>query len=288
VGVWEKILLKVLNKGNANAKNIKIEFKRAEFEGLVLIKSLGVREKKDLTVDFKSKDAGSVPLKIDIRFEDFEGKRYEEPKTLHINVGEVKEKGYEIPTEKEIEIKRGYEVLQNNDNIHPNGERTVTYILTPLGCIHNERIDATVIYKDHTGEKQTVQMRPKEVHCVCPFLKEKAMREGEFSELANTCESIEEGLSFSGIGVNEIAEFIKEACAHRLFVSGEHEVDATKILYLSSESIGEKAYYLLTAIIQPYKNLTQVALRAYSDKPYGLHGVRGEVGVNRINQKNFL
>jgi len=216
-----------------------------------------------------------------------------------------------------IEIKRGYEVLSNNDlrfgiriinntgymiadveiildypktlfslkdnivqtlaNIHPNGERTAKYTLTPLGCIHNEKIDAIIVYKDHTGKKQAVQMRPKEVHCVCPFLRERAMREGEFAELANACEYIQEGLSFSGIGVNEIAAFVKEACAHRLYVIGEHEVDTAKIVYFAGESIGEKAYYLLTAVVQPFKNLTQVALRAYSDKPHGLHGFLNEI-----------
>ena len=216
-----------------------------------------------------------------------------------------------------IEIKRGYEVLPNNDlrfgiriinntrymiadveiildypktlfslkdnivqtlaNIHPNGERTAKYTLTPLGCIHNEKIDATIVYKDHTGKKQTVQMRPKEVHCVCPFLRERAMREGEFAKLANVYEHIQEGLSFSGIGVNEIVAFVKEACAHRLYVIGEHEVDTAKIVYFAGESIGEKAYYLLTAVVQPFKNLTQVALRAYSDKPYGLHGFLNEI-----------
>ena len=220
-----------------------------------------------------------------------------------------------------VKIKRGYEVLQNNDlrfgihvinntgymigdvetkldypkilfslngdvvqglaNISPNGERTAEYILTPLGCIHNEKIDATIFYKDHTGKKQTVHMQPKEVHCVCPFLKEKAMREGEFAELADACEPIEDGLSFSGIGINEIAAFVKEACVHRLYLIVEHEIDTTKVVYLAGESIGEKAYYLLTAVIRPYKDLTQVALRAYSDKPYGLHGFLNEI-VNSI------
>lgn len=103
------------------------------------------------------------------------------------------------------------------------------------------------------------------------------MREGEFAELANTYEHIQEGLSFSGISVNEISAFIKEACAHRLYVISEHEIDTTKIVYLAGESIGEKADYLLTAVIQPYKDLIQVALRAYSDKSYGLHGFLNEI-----------
>ena len=92
VGVWERVLLKVLNRGNANAKDIKIEFKRAEVEGLGIIKSLAVGEERDLELDFMPKDAGSVPLKIDIRFNDVDGKRYEEQKTVRINVGEKKKK----------------------------------------------------------------------------------------------------------------------------------------------------------------------------------------------------
>ena len=225
------------------------------------------------------------------------------------------------PTEKDvaIEIKRGYEVLQNNDlrfgihiinntdyvildvqtildypktlfslkgteiqtlaNIRPNGERTAKYTLAPLGCIHNEKIDAIVRYKDHTGETHTVQMRSKEVHCVCPFLKEKPMHEGEFAELAAKSKQIAEGLSFSGISPSEIAAFIKESCTHRLHTVGEHEIDNTIVLNLAGESIGEKAYYLLTAVIQPYKDkdVTQIALIAYSDKPHGLHGFLNEI-----------
>ncbi len=218
-----------------------------------------------------------------------------------------------------IDIKRGYEVLSNNDlrfgirianstdyvimdveilldydqtlfllksdrlinlaNIHPHSERTATYTLTPLGCVHNEAIGATIIHKDHTGKKHTVQMRSKEVHCVCPFLKGKAMTSGEFAKLADKSESIEEGTSFSGISVLEVSDILRKICVPRLHVIGEHEIDDTKIVYLAGESIGEKAYYLLTAVIQPYKSkaITQIALRAYSDKPHGLHGFLDEI-----------
>ena len=46
--------------------------------------------------------------------------------------------------------------------------------------------------------------------------------------------------------------------------------------YLASESIGEKAYYLLTALIKEEDDLTQVMLRAVSDKPHGLNGFLNE------------
>lgn len=54
-------------------------------------------------------------------------------------------------------------------------------------------------------------------------------------------------------------------------------MDAAQVVHLAGESLGEKAYYLLTAVIQPYEGITQVALRAYSDKPYGLHGFLSEM-----------
>ena len=320
VDTWKRAMLEVSNVGEAHAKDVGIDFsKEVAVKDLEGINTLNRGESKELEFMLKSMDTGEVPVDVKVSFSSLDGTSYGFDKRFYLSViqGVAGVKEYEIPVGEEIEIKRGYEILQNNDlrfgiriinntgyavmdaetildyprtlfalkdnvvqtlaNIHPNGERTAKYILTPLGCIHNEKIDATIIYKDHTGEKQAVQMRPKKVHCVCPFLKEKAMREGEFAELANTHEHIQEGLSFSGISVNEIADFIKEACTHRLYVISEHEIDTAKIVYLAGESIGDKAYYLLTAVIQPYKDLIQVALRAYSDKSYGLHGFLNEI-----------
>jgi len=55
------------------------------------------------------------------------------------------------------------------------------------------------------------------------------------------------------------------------------DIEGTKVFYLSGKSIGEKAYYLLTAVIQEYKGLTQVVLRGHSDKKYGLNGFLNEM-----------
>ena len=169
--------------------------------------------------------------------------------------------------------------VQSIGNLSPTESKTASYIMTPLGCIHNEVLDAIITYQDHTGEKRTLQMQPLEVHCVCPFLKGKAMTSGEFARLVDESESIEEGISFSGIGVEDVSDIIKKICVPRLHIIDEHEVDGTMVMYLSGESIGEKAYYLLTAVIQPYKekDVTRIALRTYSDKPYGLHGFLNEI-----------
>ncbi len=167
--------------------------------------------------------------------------------------------------------------LQHLGNITPTSARTATYLLKPLGCIHNEQINALITYKDHTGKKQTLHMHPKEVHCVCPFLKEKPMSEGEYSRLAASSEFVQEGISFKGISVEELAKFMGETCRHMLYKIKEYDLEGKRVIYLSGESLGEKAYYLLTAVIQEYKGLTQVVLRAHSDKKYGLNGFMNEM-----------
>ncbi len=166
--------------------------------------------------------------------------------------------------------------IQRVGNIPPETARTAEFLLKPLGCIHNEKINALISYTDATGKKHALHMRPKEVHCVCPFLKEKPMSEGEYGRLAASSEFLQEGISFKGIGVEELSNFMGETCRHMLYKVKEYDLDGKKVIYLSGESLGEKAYYLLTAVIQEYKGLTQVLLRAHSDKKYGLNGFMNE------------
>lgn len=229
-----------------------------------------------------------------------------------LSVETVEEKSGLVP-----DIKRGYAVLPNNDikfgirltnntgytitdvdtildhteelfklkkskiqrigNIPPDTARTAAYILKPLGCIHNENINAIISYTDATGKKHALHMRPKEVHCVCPFLKEKPVSEGEYSRLAASSEFVQEGIAFKGISVEELSKFMGETCRHMLYKVREYDLEDKKVIYLSGESLGEKAYYLLTAVIQEYKGLTQVLLRAHSDKKYGLNGFMNEM-----------
>jgi formylglycine-generating enzyme required for sulfatase activity len=162
--------------------------------------------------------------------------------------------------------------VQNLGEIPPAGERTVEFILKPRSCIHKEEIGATVRYKDYHNKRHTEDMRPLEVHCVRPYLQEKAMREGEFIELARSLDQRAEGFTFSGIGVPELTAFLKTSCARRLYLISEYNVEGTVILNFAGESKGEKACYLLTVVIKPSREYTQIVFRAYSDKPYGLSG----------------
>jgi len=68
-----------------------------------------------------------------------------------------------------------------------------------------------------------------------------------------------------------------QTCKNRHYKVDEHAIEGGTILYLASESIGEKAYYLLTAYIKETDGLTQVMLRAVSDKPHGLKGFLNEM-----------
>ena len=167
--------------------------------------------------------------------------------------------------------------IQNLSIINPTIPRTAEFILKPLGCIHREEIAATIRYKDHTGKRHTLDMRPKEVHCVCPFLKGKPMNRGEFFELSESGHTAEAGLNFQGVDAARLTSFLLETCKSRHYKVDEHAVEGGTILYLASESIGEKAYYLLTAYIKETGGLTQVMLRAVSDKSHGLNGFLNEM-----------
>lgn len=220
----------------------------------------------------------------------------------------------------DIEIKRGYEVLPDNNvrfgiritnnsdsaisdvevildyneslfnleghkiqklgTIPPTVPRTAKFILKPLGCIHKENIGSTVIYKDHMWKKHTEEMRSKEVHCVCPFLKEKSITRAVFLESSKNGYLEERGVNFDGITVDKLVEFLSHTCKNRLYKVDEFPIENGRILYLAGDAVGEKAYYLLTAVVKDYEGLTQVLLRANSDKKYGLNGFLNEIMDN--------
>ena len=216
----------------------------------------------------------------------------------------------------DIEIKRGYEVLPDNnvrfgiritntsdlaisdvevildyseslfklegERMHkvgvipPAGTHTAEFVLKPLGCVHKVNIEALISFRDAKYARQRVDMHPKEVHCVCPFLKGKAMPRAEFLKLSGSGHSAETGLNFKGVGVERLASYLVQTCKNRHHKVDDYSVDGGRMLYLASESIGEKAYYLLTALIKEDDGLTQVMLRVASDKPHGLNGFLNE------------
>ena len=160
--------------------------------------------------------------------------------------------------------------------IPPKTTHTAEYILKPLGCIHQVNIEATIIYRDPKWDRHIETMHPKEVHCVCPFLRGKEIQKTEFLNLLNTGHSTEIGLNFIGIDVEQLNSFLVKTCRNRHYVVDNFSIDGDRILYLASESISEKAYYLLTTLIKEDDGLTQIMLRAVSDRPHGLNGFLNE------------
>ena len=147
-------------------------------------------------------------------------------------------------------------ILQNLATINPKLNRNAEFILKPLGCIHKVKIGATIRYKDHTGKRYTIEMYPKEVHCVCPFLMGKQMAKSEFFELLNTGQSVEMGLDFRGVSFEQLTSFFDHTYKSRYYKVEDISINGGRILFYASDSIGEKAYYLLTALIKEEKETT--------------------------------
>ena len=169
------------------------------------------------------------------------------------------------------------ESRQKLGSIPPSNTRTAEFILKPLGCIHEVNIEALISYRDAKYEKKRIDMRPKEVHCVSPFLKPMKIQRVEFLKLSKTGHTAEAGLNFKGVPIGQLTSYLTHTCGTRHFPVDNFPIDSGRMLYLASESISEKAYYLLTALIKETEGLTQVMLRAVSDNPYGLNGFLDEI-----------
>ena len=323
---WKETELVVKNTGSMNAINVKIKLSGdLEMHEIDAIPQVATSEPKTASVLIKPTALGKIPVNVDLQYTDGLNRSYQKKKTI---IAEVGERGIEEePTG--IEIKRGYTTLPNNDikfgikvvnntnymisevevilsytktllelksdqiqslgNLPPKTPRTAEFILKPLGCIHREEINASVNYKDTTGTLNTLRMRPKEIHNICPYLHGKAMTEGEYSSLAKDSEVKLEGITFQGISIKEMAELFVNTCLNLLYKVNEHELtDGTRILLFSGESLGEKVYYLLTVVIKEEKGLTQVVLRAHSNKSYGLSGFISEITDSIRNLLNAI
>ncbi|WMW23900.1 hypothetical protein RE474_07245 [Methanolobus sediminis] len=216
----------------------------------------------------------------------------------------------------DIDIKRGYEVLPDNSiifgiritnntdivisdvqivldynesifelqgdgvlklgDIHPTIARTAKFTLKPETCIHNEKIEASIIYRDTNQEKHMSAMQAKEVHCICPFLHPKQTTKNEFLQLSGSWHSVDTGINYEGISAEQLISFLMRTCARNLYVADGYTISGANVLHFSGESDGN-THYLLTALIKENEGLTQVMFRAASDKKTGLDGFLNEI-----------
>jgi len=104
-------------------------------------------------------------------------------------------------------------------------------------------------------------------------------------ELSNPGYQEEYGVNFEGIGVDKLVGVLTHNCKN-IYLVDEIRIDNGELLYLAGDVAGKKAYYLLTAVIREYEGLTQVLLRANSDKNYGINSFLNDILGNLRHDKS--
>lgn len=216
----------------------------------------------------------------------------------------------------DVDIKRGYEILPDNNiifgiriinntdiiisdvqaildydesvfelqedrvlklgDIQPTIARTAKFTLKPGACIHDEKIEASIIYRDTKQEKHMVAMQAKDVHCICPFLRPKQITKNQFLQLSASWHYVDMGINFEGIRAEQLISFLMQTCARNLYAVDGYTISGTNVLHFSSQA-GENTHYLFTALIKENEGLTQVMFRAASDRKSGLDGFLNEI-----------
>ena len=165
--------------------------------------------------------------------------------------------------------------------IPPYGKKhTAEFIMKPLCCIHDEEISATIIYRDSEWVKHTINMRPKNIHCIKPLLKHKPLTKAEYLDLSKSEYSVELGINFDNISIDSLTDFLLTSCKKELYKVDDFSFDEGNLIYFAGDALGDKAYYLLTAVVRKDEDVTQILLQAYSDKKYGLNRFLSEVEEN--------
>ncbi|WP_340820163.1 hypothetical protein [Methanolobus sp. WCC4] len=168
--------------------------------------------------------------------------------------------------------------IQNIGNIPPKTAKTAKFILKPIACVHKQHIEADVRYRDSKWIKHVKQIKPKEIHCVYPFLKAKPLQKRDFLDFAKSGYTTETGFNFQGIKALQLGSFLTLLCTNRFYKVDEYSINNNRIYYFSSEAIDEKAYYLLTVVIEENsEGFTSIMFRATSDKRYGIYGFLDEI-----------
>jgi archaellin len=167
--------------------------------------------------------------------------------------------------------------IQKPGDIRPTIARTVKFTLKPKACVHRENIEASIIYRDPSGEKHMAAMQAKDVHCICPFLHPKTITKKDFLQLSGTWNTVDLGINFEGIDVEQVISFLMQTSARNLYAVDGYAIKEGNVLHLSSESADGKTHYLLTALVKENAGLIQVMLRAASENKTGLHGFLSEI-----------
>ncbi|MCL0059180.1 serine/threonine protein kinase, partial [Dehalococcoidia bacterium] len=86
---WEKVDILLKNTGTAHAKAISLSFsKEVEVKGLREL-NLNIGDEQRLGIMLMPKNAGEIPLEVDIRYEDLDGEAYDTTNEFILSVGEA-------------------------------------------------------------------------------------------------------------------------------------------------------------------------------------------------------
>ncbi|MCL0088345.1 protein kinase, partial [Dehalococcoidia bacterium] len=86
---WEKVDILLKNTGTAHAKAISLSFsKEVEVKGLREL-NLNIGDEQRLGIMLMPKNAGQIPLEVDIRYEDLDGEAYDTTSEFILSVGEA-------------------------------------------------------------------------------------------------------------------------------------------------------------------------------------------------------
>ncbi|KKG12200.1 hypothetical protein [Methanosarcina sp. 2.H.A.1B.4] len=69
-------------------------------------------------------------------------------------------------------------------------------------------------------------------------------------------------VNFEHIAPGKLIDFLSHTCKNGLYKVDEFSIEYGKVPYLSGECMGEKAYYMLTAVVIYREEIVQVLLHA--------------------------
>ena len=290
--------------------------KALETREMKKIHQLNVGEKQTLQINMKPTEAGDVPIDYIIEFSDLQDRTYKikDTTTIQTSTGtkmamedvkssidikrdfdvldnndlkfSIKIKNISGLTINDVDVLLKYDkkdlsvkgqATEHLGNVPNNKEKTAEFILIPIvACVHHSEINAVISYMDASNNGHTVQMHPKEVHCISPHLAEKPMTEGEFSELYENHSCQVKGIIFKGIRPENVTNYMVDSSKSRRYVVKNSLINGTHVIYLSSTA-KDKSYYLLTAIIQSKNDMTHIGLRACSNNEGGINNFMNEI-----------
>ncbi|MCL0048240.1 zinc ribbon domain-containing protein, partial [Dehalococcoidia bacterium] len=134
---WEKVDIILKNTGTAHAKAISLSFsKEVEVKGLKEL-NLNIGDEQRLGIMLMPKNAGEIPLEVDINYEDLDGEPYNSKSEFILSVGEAG-----TIKEQVINISAGGDMILTRPTISLSGAGEISSIKRCPECKREAEKDA--------------------------------------------------------------------------------------------------------------------------------------------------